>query len=87
MAVRDWSLYWDRDDDGVLTTGDALLWLQSVFYYPGDMVLWLCDTLSLTPLVRWIEPSPHYYGGMLAAVLSGLVWLAVAMRLGKIGKS
>jgi hypothetical protein len=81
MAVRDWSLSIDMNDDGVMDAADLFHLFASIFYYPGDLTLWGLQAIGLGPLRELLEPSDHYFSGYLALVISALLWWIIVSRL------
>lgn len=68
----------DVNGDGRLTIGDAQTWLVQLFFLPGDWLLWCLATY--TPgIAGFLEIGADDYGGVLAAFLSALLWLAALL--------
>ena len=67
---------WDVNRDGVFTVTDIGLWLQNVFFLPGDWLIWAM--LRYAPeLGRFLEVDARAYGSTVAALLSVFSWLGI----------
>ncbi len=74
------SLTWDGNADGRFTVSDVGLLLEIIFFLPGDTLIWV--TLRYVPSVsQFFEVDAGQYGSTFSALLSVLVWLAVAVVL------
>jgi DNA-binding MarR family transcriptional regulator len=74
------SLVWDGNADGRFTVTDVGLWLQTLFFLPGDTLIWF--SLTYTPEVtQFFEVDAGQYGSTFSALLSVFVWLALAVLL------
>ncbi len=74
------SLVWDVNADGRFTVTDVGLWLQVLFFLPGDTLIWL--SLKYTPeITQFFEVDAAQYGSTFSALLSVFVWLAIAVLL------
>jgi len=72
------ALAWDGNADGHFTVTDVGLLLETLFFLPGDTLIWL--TLRYVPTVsRFLEVDTGEYGSTFSALLSVLVWLAVTV--------
>ena len=65
---------WDVTGDGVFTITDVGVWLNAVFFRPGNEVL---ATLMETSLGRFFEMTPEWYGGWFSGMVSAGFWLVV----------
>ena len=75
---RQWRFVADMDRDGVVTLSDAGLWVQWMFFMPGDALI---AAIGPTALGRELELTQASFGGTAAAVLSVLGWLLAACAL------
>jgi len=74
------SLVWDGNADGRITVSDVGLWLQTLFFLPGDTLIWMA--LRYAPAVtRFFEVDSAQYGSTFSALLSVLIWLAVSVAV------
>lgn len=74
------SLVWDGNSDGRFTVTDVGLWLQTLFFLPGDTLIWL--SLRYAPgVTRFFEVDTGQYGSTFSALLSVFVWLAISVLL------
>lgn len=71
--LRDWQFVADMTGDGAITVSDLSLWLQWLYFYPGDGLLYV--------LMRWLpgvssflELSFKNFGGILSGVVSAIFW-------------
>lgn len=68
---RQWHFVADMNRDGALTPGDAWLWLEWLFFLPGDAFI---ARIGPTPLGALLELTPASFGTTTSAVLSGVLW-------------
>jgi DNA-binding MarR family transcriptional regulator len=74
------SLVWDGNADGRFTVTDVGLWLQTLFFLPGDTLIWL--SLHYAPeITQFFEVNSAQYGSTFSALLSVFIWLATAVLL------
>lgn len=72
------SLVWDGNADGQITVTDVGLWLQTLFFLPGDTLIWL--SLRYAPeITQFFEVDAGQYGSTFSALLSVFVWLGIAV--------
>jgi len=71
---------WDVNSDGDLTITDIGLWLQHIFFLPGDWLIWAC--LRYWPeMSRFLEVDARAYGTTISALVSVFAWLAIVVVL------
>ena len=71
----------DANGDGAATLADAEIWLQHVYFLPGDWLLWLLSAhLPSVAGLFGVGSSPAY-GGLASGLVSGFAWLAIAVAL------
>jgi DNA-binding MarR family transcriptional regulator len=71
---------WDINNDGTFTVTDLGLWLQHVFFLPGDWIIWMI--LRYTPEIgRFLEVGTREYGSSFSALLSVFSWLAIIITI------
>ena len=77
-----WSIRWifvaDMNRDGHITISDFWLWVQWVFYAPGDCILFGV-MLQLPSVARFLEITTAMLFGGWSFVLSLLVWYFVVV--------
>ena len=72
------SLVWDSNADGRFTVTDVGLWLQTLFFLPGDTLIWI--SLRYVPEIsQFFEVDSGQYGSTFSALLSVFAWLAIAV--------
>lgn len=79
--MRNWNLRRDMNFDGNFTISDVKLFAESVYFYPGDLIIKL---INGTEIGAFLEISHKNYGGMLSALLSLAVWCIVGVLLFRI---
>ncbi len=75
LMGRLWQFIWDMNQDGIVTFRDIPDWALWLFYYPGDLLVYLI--LSSPETARFLEMSFYDYGGRSSLVLSAAAWLLV----------
>lgn len=73
VAPRDWSFVADMNYSGSVTVTDVGLWIQWLFFYPGDIVINIM-TNFLPQASDLLGISLHTYGGLISFVLSCFLW-------------
>jgi len=72
--MRDWAFVADMSRDGAITISDVWLWVKWVFFYPGDVLVYLF--MSETPRIsQFLELSRFSYGSNGSGVISAFAWL------------
>src|SRR5258706_7807713 len=74
-SVRGWTCYGDMNDDGAFTISDVGLSMKCVFFYPGDLLLYLIMHAYNTTIARFFEATPAAYGGTFSELVSVVVWV------------
>ena len=77
IADGRWFLAKDMNCDGVFTISDVNLWLEWVFFLPGDGLFWL--QMQDQQLSTFFELTPDVYGGWASGIFSAIGWLIVFM--------
>ena len=77
MESRLWYFSADMNADGAVTIADVWLWLQWLFFYPGDFIVNLAIHFGFFEVVDKLELTTHIYGGLLSGVLSALFWFFI----------
>lgn len=68
---RQWKFIADMNRDGALTPGDVWLWLQWLFFLPGDALIALVGPTALGAVVQL---TPDSFGTTTSALLSVALW-------------
>lgn len=68
---RQWKFIADMNRDGALTPSDVWLWLQWLFFLPGDALIAL---LGPTALGAVVQLTPESFGTATSALLSVALW-------------
>ena len=71
VHLRDWGLRWDMNYDGVFTISDVWAILHSLFFYPGDLIVYI---ILNTKVGIFLEFSTSNYGGFFSGIISFLAW-------------
>jgi hypothetical protein len=80
VIERQWKFVSDINYSGAVTISDFREWVQWLFFYPGDVVMFLA--LESFPSVgRFFEVSPLSYGGIWSGIFSGLLWMLLYSEL------
>ena len=66
----------DMNGDGILTIRDVLAWLVWLFYYPGDLAVFL--TTRMPNLARFLEVSFTSCRSTFSEVISSIFWGAIS---------
>lgn len=82
---RQWALVWDMNYDGVFSISDVWLWFKWLYFYPGDLVMYVI--LQAPKLATFLEMTSDSFFGVASGVISGFVWLllyvVIALQLDK----
>jgi type I restriction enzyme R subunit len=77
--ARLWSFVADMNGDGNVTVSDVGLWAKWLFYYPGDIVVWV---IGPTGVGKFLEMTPiTSYGGSISGTVSFFFWLWAVITL------
>ena len=83
MEAGRWFIAPDMNCDGLVTISDVGLWLEWVFFLPGDGLIWFL--MQLEPIATFLEMTSESYGGWGSGLISGAVWLIGATVVDAIG--
>lgn len=73
---RQWSFVADMNYSGSITIGDVWLWLEWLYFYPGDGFIYFL--INKIPAVgRFLEITYSDYGGVISGIASFIVWFFV----------
>jgi len=65
---------WDFNGDGAFTISDVWRAWESLYYLPGDLIIWLLLD-RVPPVAVFLEITSASYKGWLSGVLSGFLWV------------
>jgi hypothetical protein len=80
-VYRLWKFHADMNGDGKVTISDLWLWTKWLYFYPGDLLIFL---VADSAVGKFLDLSEKSYGGTLSSAVSAVAWLIVAdlaMRL------
>ncbi len=77
METRNWLFVPDMNTDGIISLGDVWQWFLWLFFYPGDLFIRLFLAAGMENLLYVIEPTSHFYGGLVAGIFACMCWLAL----------
>lgn len=77
---RSWEFFADMNFDGVTTISDVGLWIQWLYFYPGDWLL-RASMKAVPTLTRFLEISQESYGGAYSGLISAIAWIMLAMAV------
>jgi hypothetical protein len=78
--ARQWEFVADMTGNGYVTVSDLWLWIEWLYFWPGDGLIWLVIRY-LPPLAAFLELNPGRYGGPLSFFLSFGLWIVVLVLL------
>lgn len=79
--MRFWSFLPDANFDGIISISDCWLWFKWLFYYPGDLLIFV--SFEYAPvLTRFLEVRAPAYGGSVSGVVSLVLWFLAFRLLG-----
>ncbi|PSW06582.1 hypothetical protein [Photobacterium lipolyticum] len=73
IAPRDWSFVADMNYSGSVTVTDVGLWVQWLFFYPGDIVINMMTTF-FPQASGLLGINNEVYGGLISFILSCFLW-------------
>lgn len=76
--MRDWMIKKDMNSDGIFTISDVGEILYFLFFYPGDLVIYL---MIGTRVGIFFEFSSTDYGGFFSGIFSLFVWGVVVLGI------
>lgn len=83
--MEQWSFIADMNYSGSITISDVWLWVKWIYFYPGDLLLYLI--MNRTPhLASFFEISIDNYGGKLSGMMSVIAWIVLLTILKEIYK-
>lgn len=72
-----WFIARDANCDGAFTISDVWLWVDWLFNFPGDGLLWLL--IQSPGLAAFFELTPEAYGNWFSTAVSIVCWLVVLL--------
>ncbi|SRR6266702_1334759 len=82
--VREWSFVKDMNYDGSATISDVWLWFAWLYFYPGDLFLYVLMT-RYAALATFFEITTESYGGAFSGLFSFFFWIMAIVVLVIIG--
>ncbi|MGF1757163.1 hypothetical protein L4D76_04270 [Photobacterium sagamiensis] len=76
VAPRDWSFVADMNFSGSVTVTDVGLWVQWLFFYPGDIAINIM-TNFIPQVSDLLGINQGVYGGLISFILSCFLWWGV----------
>jgi hypothetical protein len=71
----------DANGDGHVTLADARLWIEHLFFLPGDWAVWALIRYA-RPLAAEFGIGAPVYGGLLAGTISAAFWFLAGIMVG-----
>ena len=72
IAEGRWRFAKDMNCDGLFTISDVFLWIEWLFFLPGDGLLWWL--MQNEGLATFFELTPAAYSGWTSGVFSVIAW-------------
>ena len=79
VAARLWFFEADMDQNGVTTISDIWLWVQWLFFYPGDFLI--LGIMKFGDIHTFFELSSSTFGNWFSGIISFIFWLSIILRL------
>ena len=79
VAARLWFFEADMDQNGVITISDLWLWVQWLFFYPGDLLI--LGIMKFGDIHTFFELSSSTFGNWFSGIISFIFWLSIILRL------
>ena len=71
-AARLWFFEADMDQNGVITISDLWLWVQWLFFYPGDLLI--LGIMKFGDIHTFFELSSSTFGNWFSGIISFIFW-------------
>ena len=72
VAARLWFFEADMDQNGVITISDLWLWIQWLFFYPGDLLI--LGIMKFGDIHTFFELSSSTFGNWFSGIISFIFW-------------
>ena len=72
VAARLWFFEADMDQNGVITISDLWLWVQWLFFYPGDLLI--LGIMKFGDIHTFFELSSSTFGNWFSGIISFVFW-------------
>ena len=82
MATRFANLFGDQNGDGAITMTDVWIITKSLFFLPGDGVIYAAYHENSAGM--FFEITPDFYGGVFSGIVSLLIWLVLLSVVGSV---
>ena len=79
VAARLWFFEADMDQNGVTTISDIWLWVQWLFFYPGDFLI--LGIMKFGDIHTFFELSSSTFGNWFSGIISFIFWFAIILKL------
>lgn len=71
---RQWAFIADMNHSGSITISDTWLWFKWIFFYPGDVFVYIL--INNTPKIgNFFEITYSSYGGVFSGTVSYFAWI------------
>ena len=81
---RQWSFVADMNYNGLVTISDVWLWFKWLYFYPGDLFIYL-SVNSFPSFASFFEISYNDYSGFLSGVVSFVLYsIAISFTISSI---
>jgi hypothetical protein len=74
---RHWAFVADMNADYGVTISDVWLWIKWLYFYPGDMLMYVAMD-SMPRLASFFEIGLDSYGGVASGLFSFFAWALIA---------
>jgi len=71
-AERLWSFEADMDQNGAITISDIWLWVDWLFFYPGDFLI--LGIMKFGDIHTFFELSSNTFGNWFSGIISFIFW-------------
>lgn len=78
--MRQWKFVADMNRSGTVTVSDAWLWIEWLYFWPGDGLIYLAITKA-PGLAKFFELSAGKFSGPLSLFLSFGLWIVAVVLL------
>ena len=73
-GTRRWEFVADMTGNGTVTVSDFWLWIEWLYFWPGDYLIWLVIRY-LPAVASFLELNPGKYSGPLSLFISFGLWI------------
>ena len=79
VAARLWFFEADMDQNGVITISDIWIWVQWLFFYPGDLLI--LGIMKFGDIHTFFELSSSTFGNWFSGIISFAFWFTNILGL------